>query len=81
MWTQFFDMSSGGSEKTEWTRIYIEAPLDKAVRVFEKTFYRSPYNVTCECCGPDFAIYEDEELDGSANQESSLIIHAEEIKE
>ena len=31
MWTKFFDMSSGCSEKTDWTEIYIELPEDKAV--------------------------------------------------
>ena len=58
MWTRFFDMSSGGKEKLEHTVIWIEAKERKAVWIFESMFNRSPLNVTCKCCGPDYSIDE-----------------------
>lgn len=58
MWTEFYDMSSGGMEKTEWTKIYIELPRKEAEAYFEEVFGSDPNNVTCSCCGADYAIYE-----------------------
>jgi hypothetical protein len=52
------DMSSGGTCKVppfEW--IYIEAAsAEEAAVVFYSRFGRDPYNVTCDCCGPDYSI-------------------------
>lgn len=77
MWTKFFDMSSGGSEKTDWTEIYIELPEDKAIKYFEDRFDRDPHNVTCSCCGSDFSVYEvDEEPEPSSG---TLIIGADQL--
>jgi len=59
VWTRFFDLSSGGGNKVGPDVIWIEAPEEKAVELFEAIFGRNPYNVTCECCGSDYAVYED----------------------
>ena len=59
VWTRFFDMSSGGYEKLDYTVIWIEAPEEEAVKIFEDIFGRDPNNVTCPCCGEDYSIYED----------------------
>lgn len=63
MWTTFFDMFSGGEQKTPYSYIFIEAPKETAIQVFETLFKIDPYNITCNCCGEDFAIYEDESLE------------------
>lgn len=60
MWTKFFDMSSGGSEKLGACTIWIEASKGEAVDLFERIFDRAPYNVTCDCCGEDYSVYEAE---------------------
>lgn len=52
------DMHSGGKLKTPFTHIYIDEPLDEALKTFKETFKRDPDNVTCKCCGEDF-IYEE----------------------
>lgn len=57
-WTRFHDMHSGGSQKLEWSRIYIEAPHAEARVVFFKRFGRNPDRVTCTCCGPDYSLSE-----------------------
>lgn len=62
-WTRFFDMSSGGGEKLDWTTIVIQMPEEEAVAHFEVHFGRNPHNVTCDCCGPDYSIYECEKWD------------------
>lgn len=58
MWTQFWDMHSGGSQKLNWPRIYIEAPREEAELIFQNRFGRNPNRVTCTCCGPDYSIDE-----------------------
>ncbi len=35
MWTEFYDMHSGGNLKTQWETIFIEAPEDEAVKIQE----------------------------------------------
>ncbi len=57
-WTKFFDMSSGGYEKTEYTTIFIELPEEEAIDYFEKRFNIDPNDITCSCCGNDYSIYE-----------------------
>ena len=57
-WTRFFDMSSGGGEKLDWTLIVIQMPEEEAIEHFEDHFDRDPQNVTCECCGGDYSIDE-----------------------
>lgn len=59
MFVMFFDMCSGGGEKTDYSEIIIEAEsIEQAEMIFEDRFNRDPRNVTCGCCGPDFSIYE-----------------------
>jgi len=58
-WTLFWDMHSGGGNKLPWEKIYIqEIPgiEDSAILKFEQLFNRDPYNVTCRCCGSDYAM-------------------------
>lgn len=63
MWTRFFDMSSGGGEKTEWSIIYVEADSeDQAVDIFSERF-GDPYNITCDCCGSDFSVGSQDSLE------------------
>jgi len=62
-WTQFWDMHSGGGQKLDWAKIYIEAPEQEAVSVFYSRFRRNPNRVTCTCCGPDYSITESETLE------------------
>jgi transcription initiation factor IIE alpha subunit len=78
MWTKFFDMCSGGSEKTDWSIIYIELPEDEARVYFEDKFGLDPDNFTCSCCGRDFTVYEvdEEPTEGSG----TLIIREADIK-
>lgn len=56
MWTVFWDMHSGGSQKLSWAKIYIEAHQPEAISVFYARFDRSPSKVTCTCCGEDYSI-------------------------
>lgn len=62
MFTRFFDVASGGSEKTKHPVIWIELPYKYAIVYFEKVFGIDPYNVTCDCCGSDYDISEIEHL-------------------
>jgi hypothetical protein len=57
MWTQFWDMCSGGGTKTDYSQIFIEADEDEAKQIFVECFGIDPENTTCDCCGPDFAIH------------------------
>ncbi len=77
MWTHFNDMQSGGERKLDYEHIFIEAEEFIAIELFERIFRRDPCNVTCSCCGPDYSIYEKEEIQGF--YEYSLKITAAEI--
>lgn len=55
-WTHFHDMHSGGTEKTDYGHIYIKGDKTKAVSKFRDKFQRSPFIVTCQCCGPDYSV-------------------------
>lgn len=78
-WTRFFDMSSGGTEKTNWEIIYIELPVSTAINFFEQRFGINPNNITCFCCGHDFSI-EEVDLPPLNPDETELIIGIDEIK-
>lgn len=59
MIVKYFDMSSGGFEKTDFKTIFIEA--DNTVesdRIFTENFNRDPNNISCTCCGHDYAVSE-----------------------
>ncbi len=61
--TRFMDMHSGGGCKTDYEYIYIQAPIEKAMTIFEERFGRNPDNVTCDCCGDDYSISESATLE------------------
>jgi len=63
MWTQFWDMHSGGGGKEQWTQIFIEASKDEAKVIFYNRFGHNPDRVTCTCCGSDYSITEYETLE------------------
>ncbi len=63
MWTQFWDMNSGGGLKEDWHYIYIEAPLEEAKVIFYNRFGHNPERVTCTCCSDDYSISEEETLE------------------
>ena len=58
-WTRFVDMYSGGSRKTPYEEIYVEGARRTAIGVFQDRLNRDPDNVTCSCCGEDYA-YDDD---------------------
>ena len=62
MWTKFWDMHSGGGQKLDWAKIYIQAPEEEAVVIFSNRFGRDPENVTCNCCGEDYSVSESKTL-------------------
>ncbi len=62
-WTIFWDMNSGGGQKLDWDKIYIEGPSDSARKIFQALFDRDPDNVTCDCCGNDYSIDEYDSLE------------------
>ena len=62
MWTQFWDMHSGGDLKEQWNLIYIEAPVEEAKVIFYNRFGHNPQRVSCTCCGPDYSSSEDDDL-------------------
>ena len=69
VWTRFMDMSSGGHEKEPFKFIYIEAGEEEAKCIFTDHFEHDPENVTCACCGPDYAISESVGLDQASGYE------------
>lgn len=81
VWTEFFDMSSGGGGKTSYSEIFIEAPEDEARRVFENRFKRNPDHVTCNCCGPDFAVFEVGNDRPRSRRLPTLVIRSEDIRD
>jgi len=63
MWTQFWDMHSGGGQKEKFAECYIEAPQAEAEVIFYNRFGHNPNRVTCTCCGNDYSISEEETLE------------------
>jgi hypothetical protein len=63
MWTEFYDMHSGGGSKERWEMIYIEAPEDEAKVIFYNKFGHSPERITCTCCGNDYAINQSDTIE------------------
>ncbi len=60
MYTSFYDMSSGGTQKEKWKTIYIEGDEDAATRMFEDIFCKNPNEAECLCCGENYYIKEEE---------------------
>lgn len=69
VWTRFRDMHSGGRAKEPYEYIYIEAPKDKAVEIFEATFGHHPFWIECECCGENYVVDEYESLERASAYE------------
>lgn len=64
MWTQFWDMHSGGGTKeSPYEKIYVEAEEDEAKVIFFNRFGHSPDRVTCTCCGEDYSVSSQETLE------------------
>ena len=63
VWTHFWDMHSGGGQKTDYAHIFVNLPYYSAVAWFEEYFDRDPNNITCECCGSDFSINESQSIE------------------
>ena len=64
MWTQFWDMHSGGRTKEgDYEKIYIEAPEAEAEIIFYNRFGHSPHRVSCTCCGSDYSVSESVSLE------------------
>jgi len=62
VWTHFWDMHSGGNLKEKQQHIFIEAPKEEAIEIFERKFGHHPERITCSCCGEDYAISEEKSL-------------------
>ena len=69
MWTRFSDMYSGGSKKTLYDYLYIEAEQHAAVNAFTHIFGEHPYSVSCNCCGQDFSVREASTLEDASEFE------------
>ena len=93
MWTHFWDMHSGGSQKEKWSQIFIEAPEEQAKKVFCNRFGHNPDRVTCTCCGPDYSIQDyvtleeatsyhrqNKSVEEFSKEPDILIIYAKDIK-
>jgi hypothetical protein len=64
-------MHGGGGQKTDYSKIYIEAPEEEARSVFYSRFGINADRVSCTCCGPDFSVSEYETLDAATEYERS----------
>lgn len=62
-------MHSGGDKTLEWEVIYIEGSVAQAVEIFEQKFGRSPYSISCECCGEDYSVDDDSDLEQASGYE------------
>ena len=49
-------MYSGGSRKTDYDLIFIQAPMWEAIEIFEERFGQDPQHTTCSCCGENYSI-------------------------
>lgn len=56
--TRFMDMHSGGSQKLDFSKLYVPLPEKEAIAWFQNRYGRDPNNVTCGCCGEDYVVYE-----------------------
>lgn len=68
MWTYFFDMSSGGSQKLPYKLIFIEAPEKAAIWIFKDIFDKDPEHVSCKTCGEDFSLNSFDDNERTINQ-------------
>ncbi len=75
MWTEFYDLHSGGSTKEEpFECIYIEADSQKdAVRKFVHRFNHHPDSVACDCCGSNYSYSTYDTLDEASEHHRSYL--------
>jgi hypothetical protein len=57
--TRFADLCGGGFQKVPHKTVYVPLPQGEAEDVFEAFFGVDSSKHTCNCCGPDFAVYEE----------------------
>jgi hypothetical protein len=63
-WFKYMDTYSGGSQKTEWDTIIVEADShEEADARFTERTDEDPNNETCDCCGEDFYVTEGASLE------------------
>jgi hypothetical protein len=58
-------MSSGGSQKTLYKHIFIEASETQAAAEFIRRFDQYPDDVACGCCGENFAVHEYDSIEAA----------------
>ena len=78
IWTRFSDCHSGGGRKTEYDAYHIQAPSEElAIVAFEAYTRLDAHHTTCDCCGPDWSIYQIDEGDAGepwSVREDTLIL-------
>lgn len=57
-WTHFYDMHSGGGQKTNYSSIFVELPEEEAIEYFVNRFGHHPYDIACHCCGENYSLSE-----------------------
>lgn len=68
MITVFIDMHTKGYTKHGSDFIIVTAPEEKAIRIFTAKF-QDPEYVTCDCCGPDYAVHEYDSIQDFMNDD------------
>lgn len=61
--TRFWDMHSGGQQKLQWSKIYVNLPEDEAKAWFYKKFGRDCEHITCSCCSEDYSVQSAETIE------------------
>lgn len=74
MYTLFYDLSSGGYQKEGFQKLAVNLSMDKAEKWFEETYGHDPYRMTCDCCGPDYSVYEFDSLEELRNHYNNVIL-------
>jgi len=77
MFTRFMDMHSGGGTKEgPYEYIYIEATQSEAEIIFYNRFGHNPNRVSCTCCGSDYSINEEADLEqGTAHERNCEYVY------
>ena len=55
-WTRFRDASSGGTQKLEWSIVFIQASVKDATKYLNFKYDVHPEHTTCRCCGTDYTV-------------------------
>lgn len=61
-WTRFYDMHSGGSPKSQFDYIFVEAAEDDARDLVSEALSVDAWGIACDCCGANFSAMEDPTL-------------------